>query len=215
MVSFRRRVSVTAIGVMLAAGLFAGCAPGAESTPAAAPTEGPTETVPASAIDPYAHSDGTLEYESRAGGFRLTYPAEWSVDRSQQTAVAIEFPIAIGGVLGVRAGFFIIGAPLAEVGVTDLDGLWASFSESLSATATLDPRSSYEIGGQTGYQARFVDTEIQAQGWLITVISGGQGYVIIVMVQPPVHFETFQPVFEDMLGSVELFVPAPVNPDQP
>ena len=195
--------------LLLAASGLAGCSgQGADlSTPT--PTISPTETVPASAIDPSAQSEGMLDYENLAAGFRVQYPSEWTVDRSQETAVAIEFPIALGGVIGVRAGFFMIGASLSEIGVTDLDGLWDSFAESLSESARLDDPVEFPVGGVPGYQGRFVDDEIQAQGWLLTVISGEQGYVLIEMVQPPVHFETFQPVFQAMLDSVELFEPAP------
>jgi hypothetical protein len=209
-----RNLRLTAGILLLVASALAGCtAQPAEPTPT--PTVSPTETVPASAIDPLADSEGMLAYESAAGGFRLEYPSEWAVDTSLQTAVAIEYPIALGGILGVRAGFFMVGAPLTEIGVEDLDGLWANFVESLSPTATIDPRQDFTFKDESAYQARFIDPEIQAQGWLITVVSGDQGYVLIVMVQPPVHFETFQPVFDDMLGSVDFFAPVPSEPAQP
>jgi hypothetical protein len=202
---------LTSVLLVLAASALAGCSAQAEVQPTPTPTVNPTKAVPASAIDPTARSESMLEYENLAAGFRVQYPSEWTVDRSQDTAVAIEFPIALSGVIGVRAGFFMIGARLSEIEVTDLDGLWASFAESLSESARLDDPAEYQIGGVPGYQGRFVDDEIQAQGWLLTVISGEQGYVLIEMVQPPVHFETFQPVFQAMLDSVELFEPAPAE----
>jgi hypothetical protein len=209
-----RNLRLTAGILLLVASALAGCtAQPAEPTPT--PTVSPTETVPASAIDPLADSESMLAYESAAGGFRLEYPSEWAVDTSLQTAVAIEYPIALGGILGVRAGFFMVGAPLTEIGVDDLDGLWANFVESLSPTATIDPRQDFTFKDESAYQARFIDPEIQAQGWLITVVSGDQGYVLIVMVQPPVHFETFQSVFDSMLDSVDLFAPVPSEPEQP
>ena len=109
----------------------------------------------------------------------------------------------------------MIGAPLSEIGVSDLEGLWADFAESISDTAVIDPRTDISIGGEQAFQAIFLDTEIQAQGQLITAISGETGYVLIVMVQPPVHFETFQPVFQMMLDSVDLFAPTATSRAEP
>jgi hypothetical protein len=184
-----------------------GCSaePMVQPTPTATATIAPTETIPASGIDPYAGSQTMLEYENTLAGFRMDYPARWMLDRSQQAAVAIQYPVGVGNILGVRAAFFMIGAPLAEIDVSDLDGLWNSFADSLSASAVLDPPSDFIVDGQRAFQARFVDPEIDSQGWLITAIAGDQGYVLLAMVQPPVHFETFAPVFSAMLDSVQLF----------
>jgi hypothetical protein len=191
--------------ILLTTGMLAGCAaePAVQATATA--TRAPTETVPASGIDPFGGSQTMLEYENTLAGFRMQYPARWTLDRSQQAAVAIEYPGGAGSVLGLRAAFFMIGAPLTEIGVSDLEGLWASFAESLSSSATLDSRTDYTVSGVPAYQARFVDPEIDSQGWLITATAGEQGYVMLAMVQPPVHFETFAPVFSSMLDSVKLF----------
>lgn len=210
--SRKRWLAVAGWGLLLI-GMLAGCAapPAPSPTETAVPTTstiaGATVTVPASPIDPWAGSDETVDFRSPVAGFSLQVPANWTIDDTQQGAVAIEFPMVIGSLIGVRAGFFLLGAPLADIGVSNLDGLWTSFSASLSATAVVDPPSELSVDGHAGYQARFVDSEIQAQGWLITVLSEQQGYVLIGMVQPPVHFETFQPVFEAMLGSTRLFAP--------
>ncbi len=195
--------------IMTVAITFTGCATPTVVTPTSTPEPTATTEVPASALDPFAQSSSFLSYEDLSTGFRIDYPSDWTVDASQISSVAIEFPASIGQALGVRAGFFIVGTSLEEVGVTSLDELWASFAASLSDQVLVDPPANIEHAGIVGYQAPFLDLEIEAQGWLMTFIVGEQGYVIITLVQPAVHYETFQPVFEAMLESLEFLPPAP------
>ncbi len=150
-----------------------------------------------------------MTYEDLAAGFRLQHPPDWTVVGSPGSEVAIEFPVSIGEPLGLRAGMYMVGFRLEDVGLFTLDELFDSFGASLTEQVLVDPPAEFELDGVTGYQAAFLDLSIQGQGRLLTFIKGDQGYVIIALVQPAVHYETFQPVFDLMLDSLEFLPPAP------
>ena len=199
--------------LLLAAFLLTACAP--QIAPASTGT--PAELVPdtdasssepfASALDPFAGATTRLVYEDLAAGFRLEYPSDWTVSRAPGSEVAIEFPVTIGEPLGLRAGLYMVGFRLEEAGLFTLEELFNSFGASLSEQVLVDPPADIEVDGVQGYEAQFLDLSIQGQGRLLTFIKDDQGYVIIALVQPAVHYETFQPVFESMLTSLELLSP--------
>jgi hypothetical protein len=201
---------------MLMATLFAaaactrqtGAAP--TSTPAglALNTDGTPSEPLASPLDPFAGAPSSIAFEDRAAGFRLEHPPEWTVTGSQGSEIAIEFPASIGDPLGLRAGLYMVGFRLEEVGLFTLEELFDSFGASLAEQVLVDPPADIELDGVKGYQAPFLDLSIQGQGRLLTFIKDERGYVIIALVQPAVHYETFQPVFAAMLASLEFMPPA-------
>ena len=105
----------------------------------------------------------------------------------------------------------MVGFRLEDVGLFTLEELFNSFDASLGEQVLVDPPADLELDGVRGYQAQFLDLSIEGQGRLLTFIKDEQGYVILALVQPAVHYETFQPAIDDMLASLE-FIPAALQP---
>jgi streptogramin lyase len=185
-----------------------GEAPPAEQPP---PEEQPTEVPPTATPEPTPVSlDESLRFAE--GGLTLHYPQGWVTDQTSNTLVlAANQESLSANTPGDSLVILIDSTSLQEIEETTENG---RLSEVFALSSKGPAQAGYEMGettpitvdGQSGLQA---DLRANGGAGRLVVLRGPEQIVrILVQVASP-SWEAQQPLFEEMVASMEFFSPAP------